>query len=236
MDPHTQWNTAADYYDAHMGKHGDTRNNTIIRPALMSILGDINDMSILDAGCGSGYFSAELAQDARQVTGIDFSEQFIHICRRKYSTIPNLTFTVADMTRELPFGENAFDVVVSKMVLHYVPEIGTFYRESLRVLKTGGKLLIAVDHPMHTQFLYAQELAGKKDSKYTNLRDYYSAEPSQKASVFGSVTLTWYPRTIGTYINACTTSGFRLEAVHELPETEHGTVVPRILIIVCRKT
>jgi len=46
------------------------------------MLGDVGGKEVLDVGCGSGYLTAELANDAMKVIGTDFSANFILICKQ----------------------------------------------------------------------------------------------------------------------------------------------------------
>lgn len=231
-----QWNSSASWYDQNMGETGDRLNNQIIRPVILKILGKLTNKRILDVGCGSGYFTAELAKSAKSVVGTDFSENFIKICRQKYEQYKNLSFIQQDIKTELPFVDNGFDFVISKMVLQYVDKIDTFARESFRILTKSGKAVLVVDHPFHAQYYFAQQKAGKFNPKYPNLKDYFSKEPSEKISLWGKIKLTWYPRTISDYVNAFVDVGFKLFQMTELPEGENGIIIPRILVLTFQKS
>lgn len=231
MTTQTQWNSAVNWYDENMGEEGDALNATIIRPELLKILGDLNGKTVLDVGCGSGYLTTELAQTAKKVIGTDFAPDFVSLCTTKYADQGNVSFQQQDVTEQFPFFDNVFDVVISKMVLQYVPKIQTFVTESYRVLKPYGKLVVAVDHPFHTQFFYAQALVGKPNPKYEGIEDYFSSNPQTKLSLWGKVELTWYPRTVSDYIQPFLDAGFALHTMKELSETRKGVVVPRILLL-----
>ena len=55
---------------------------------------------VLDAGCGTGYGSAELAQSAAIVTGLDIAPDSISYCRANYK-LPGLQFVVSSQTRSI---------------------------------------------------------------------------------------------------------------------------------------
>lgn len=236
MGTSNQWNNSAAWYDENMGETGDKLNNKILRPAVLKILGDITNKQILDLGCGSGYFTAELAKSAQSVIGTDFSENFIKICQKKYKNYKNLTFAQHNAKTKIPFTDDVFDLVISKMVLQYVDQIDIFAKESFRVLTKSGKLVVVIDHPFHAQYYYAQQKVGKPNPKYPKLRDYFSEKPSEKISLWGKVRLTWYPRSIAEYVNIFITAGFKLLQMNELPEEENGIIIPRILILVFQKS
>lgn len=229
MSTLTQWDSASDWYDKNMGEQGDALNHSIILPTLNELLGDMSGKSILDSGCGSGYLSAHLAKQAKNVVGTDFADSFVMLCKKKYSSVANLSFEVHDVTKQMPFPDAHFDCVVSKMVLQYVQTIDIFAQESARVLKSRGKVVVIVDHPFNTQFYFAQAVAGKINPKYPELKDYFNHDPQNKLSLWGKVELTWYPKTVGEYIQPFIDSGLHLKKIIELPEEKKGIQIPRIL-------
>jgi SAM-dependent methyltransferase len=226
-----EWDGAAEWYDRNMGEQGDPLNRGLLRPLVLEMLGEAAGLTLLDCGCGSGYLTAELATRATHVTGTDFSSAFVALCRSKYGQRANLEFRDHDLTTPMPLAERSVDVVLCKMVLQYVPRIETFARESWRVLREGGRLLVVVDHPFHAQFHYAQRLAGLDQPKYRDLGDYFDPHERVKLSLWGRVELTWYPRTLSTYVRTFLDAGFRLDDLRELPEPGAEVPVPRILAL-----
>jgi len=206
-------------------------NKEMIKPVILSMMGDYAKKMILDSGCGSGYFTAELAKKAKKVTGTDFSKKFVDICRKKYGNVKNLDFIQHDVAKKMPFEDASFDVIISKMVLQYVSQITTFAQESFRVLGKNGILIVAVDHPFNTQFYYAQQVAGKPNPRYGVLNDYFSRLEHAKLSLWNKVMLTWYPKTVGDYIMPFVKAGLSLFDIEELPEVKNGVKIPRILAL-----
>jgi ubiquinone/menaquinone biosynthesis C-methylase UbiE len=231
MDTKQQWDIAVDIYNKGMGEGGDELNKKLIHPTILKLVGDMANKTILDSGCGSGYFSAELAKTALSVIGTDFSDIFVALCKEKYKQIPNLSFQRHDITDQMPFKDIQFNIVISKMVLQYVKDIHLFAKEAYRVLSPKGHLIIAVDHPFNTQFYYAQKLAGSSNPKYQSLSHYFDREEQTKRSLWDKVELTWYPKTIGDYLSAFIAEGFRLDTIVEVPEQKENTSIPRILIL-----
>jgi tellurite methyltransferase len=103
-------------------------------------------MKLLDAGCGNGRNIEYLMQTGVKVYGADLSEEAIKQVRKKLSTLaPNISpnnFVVTDLT-QLPFEDNAFDVVICNAVLHFANNEEHFraiFSEIWRVLAKGGML------------------------------------------------------------------------------------------------
>ena len=233
-----QWREpdVVEWYDLNQGEEGDHLNKDIIAPAVFELLGDVSGKDVLDSGCGSGYFTAELAQKigAGNIVGTDFPEA-VELCKRKYASIPHMSFVAHDVATPMPFEEASFAKVVSKMVLQYAEDIHTFACESHRVLKEGGEIVVATDHPFHTQFYYAQQAAGKPNPKYSGLKDYFNHDPQTKVSLWGKVPLTWYPKTMSDYMLPFVQAGYTLAGMKEIPEEQNGVKVPRILGLKFRK-
>lgn len=109
------------------------------------------DGTVLEVGAGTGFFSLNLAR-AGIVTGdlhvTDLSPGMVEVCRRN-AAANDLAVTghVAD-AEALPFDDDSFDVVVGHAVLHHLPVPGVAIREAFRVLRPGGRLLVAGE-PTH---------------------------------------------------------------------------------------
>lgn len=231
MGTYRQWDSNARWYDKNMGEQGDKLNKRIIKPIVLEMIGNISGKVILDSGCGSGYLAREFSQKAKKVIGTDFSSNFIKLCKKKYSKIVNLEFIQHDVVRKMPFNNNSFDIVLTKMVLQYIQQINAFAGESWRVLRIGGILFVIVDHPFNAQFYFAQQIAGKPNSKYPNLHNYFDKREQTKLSLWGKVKLTWYPKTISDYILPFIEVGFVLSDMREMPEEKNGIKIPRILAL-----
>jgi SAM-dependent methyltransferase len=226
-----QWDASADWYDQNMGEEGDALNREVLRPLVFELLGATSGQRLLDCGCGSGYLTAELATRCGAVVGTDLSPRFLEVCRRRAAGRGRLDLVRHDLATGLPFASGSFDAVLCKMVLQYVPEIGGFARESLRVLRPGGRLLVAVDHPFHALYAFAQHRAGRPSPKFPEPRDYFDERAQTKLSLWGKVELTFYPRTLSAYLVVFRHAGFRLQDLRELPDPRDEARVPRILAL-----
>lgn len=88
--------------------------------------------TILDAGCGTGYFSRRLAQDGHSVIGVDLDPAAVTYVRA--SRTPQLSCVVADMTA-LPFADRSFDCVISVTALCFVEDEVKAMTEIVRVAR-----------------------------------------------------------------------------------------------------
>ncbi|HEV8249894.1 MAG TPA: methyltransferase domain-containing protein [Gaiellaceae bacterium] len=90
----------------------------------------------LDVGSGTGALAGTVLEVASpgSVTAVDSSEGFVDHAR---SAVPGATFVVGD-AQALPFADDSFDVVVSGLVLNFVPDQPRAVAEMTRVARPGG--------------------------------------------------------------------------------------------------
>jgi ubiquinone/menaquinone biosynthesis C-methylase UbiE len=95
---------------------------------------------VLDAGCGSGYGTAELA-NAATIVGIDISADAVAHARREFSK-PGVHF-IQGACQSLPFADASFDLLVAFEVIEHLEEWRQMLAEAHRVLRTSGVLLVS---------------------------------------------------------------------------------------------
>lgn len=92
--------------------------------------------SLLDVGCGAGHHSKDLSSMGYDVTGIDISVNGLNQaqCVSKAHN-QNIDFVIGDV-ENLPFDDNAFDVVFCSLILHHFPKRDKLLKEISRVSKS----------------------------------------------------------------------------------------------------
>ncbi len=96
---------------------------------------------VLDAGCGAGYGTAELARGAATVVGLDVSSDALKFARLNYP-LPNAGFLQASCAA-LPFAGGSFDLVTVFEVIEHIREWRECLREIRRVLAPAGQCVIS---------------------------------------------------------------------------------------------
>ncbi len=111
-------------------------------------LGEIREgESVLDIGCGCGVDSmvaAKMTGPTGRVVGIDISSDMVERARQNLglTSLKNVSFQESS-GEDLPFPDRDFDVVVSSGVFNLIPDKLKALREVFRVMKPGGRLMIA---------------------------------------------------------------------------------------------
>jgi len=98
---------------------------------------------VLDIGCGTGTQCGDLANNVKQVTGIDISSKLLAIAeqRRAERKIENVEFIQTTVFDER-FKPGSFDVVMAFYVLHFFEDIDEVVRRIHGLLKPDGLFIL----------------------------------------------------------------------------------------------
>lgn len=91
---------------------------------------------VLELGCGTGYFTKEVAKTIADITAIDISQDLINLAKKNVKD-GSVKFVV-DNAYETKFHGSSFDIIIGSSVLHHL-DIGRALSEIYRLLKNGGK-------------------------------------------------------------------------------------------------
>ena len=96
---------------------------------------------LLDIGCGTGDIAIEAADAFKsvEITAMDLTEEMVRIAQTKASD-GKIRWGLAD-GMALPFGDNIFDAVTSGYLIRNVPDALEAFREQVRVVKPGGRVV-----------------------------------------------------------------------------------------------
>ncbi|NMC03977.1 MAG: class I SAM-dependent methyltransferase [Candidatus Lokiarchaeota archaeon] len=138
--------------EEHRHVHGGRSTRGLINPTkLLQKIGVRPGDTLLDLGCGDGYISLEAATHfvgtAGKVHAIDIVPESIDQVKAqaRESNASNIEAAVADATTGLPLPDGCIDTCLVANVLHgFVvnKEVDLVFKELLRVMKHGGKIVI----------------------------------------------------------------------------------------------
>ena len=184
-------------------------------PAFRALLPDLRDARVLDLGCGYGWHCRYARErGARSVLGVDLSEKMIARARELTSDTA-IAYRVAAI-EDIACAEGEFDVVISSLALHYVERLDLVCRAVQRCLRAGGAFVFSVEHPIFTARAEQDWSYGAQGERLHWPVDHY-LEEGPRQTRFLDHDVVKYHRTLATYINTLTDSGFSVTKIAEPP-------------------
>lgn len=103
--------------------------------------------TVLDVATGTGWTARNCARFGARVTGVDFSQGLLDAARDLSDHVrPPIRFECADV-EDLPFEDGSFDGVISTFGVMFAPGQKRAAAELARVLRRGGRLVLATWPP-----------------------------------------------------------------------------------------
>lgn len=189
----------ASFYEGHAAD--SAYNAHYDRPAVLELVGDVDELDVLDAGCGPGLYSEELLRRGARVTAVDASAE--QVARTQARLADRARIQRVDLEAPLPYDDDEFDLVVCALVIHYLEDREAVFREFRRVLRPGGRTVVSTQHPTIDWL--------RKGGSYFDVRveeDVWDSEGGRTPVRFWRVPLT-------ELCAAATDSGFLIEQLVE---------------------
>jgi len=183
---------------------GDPNRELLLDGEMLELCGDVDGLNVLDIGCGEGRFCRMLGSRGAILTGIDPTSELIAEARRLQ---PDADFHEA-IAEKLPVPDASMHLVVSYLSLLDIPDYRTAISEMKRVLKPGGRCVIA----NHNSFSTASSKYWARDEHNNKLHwtmDNYLQERPNKVEFAGVSVVNWH-RPMSAYMQAFLKAGFAL--------------------------
>ncbi len=217
-----------------------TRNGLLDKP-MLEACGNVKGLKILDCGCGEGRFCRILVdKGAEYVFGLDLCEPMIEAAKELQSGSD--TYRVADVQNLSFIEDGTFDLIVSYLNQCDLPDFDANNREVFRVLRSGGRFIVANLHPMRSAV--GQWHRTDNGEKQHVILDRYFDEGERCWKMMG-VEFTNFHRSLSTYTTGFIQAGFRIDAITEptitreklklYPELDDELRVPNFIIYALRK-
>ena len=150
--------TSQEFFSSSAGRW-DRLRDELFGPQfhLFSLPGLVDeDWTVGDLGCGTGQVTASLAPFVRRVIAVDGSAPMLDAARARLWDFDNVELRVGEL-ESLPIDDGALDAATVMLVLHHLPRPERAIAEMSRVLRPGGRLLIA-DMMPHDRDGYRQQM------------------------------------------------------------------------------
>jgi SAM-dependent methyltransferase len=215
------WDADADDYLAEHGRDiGDADFVWCpegLREADARLLGDVRGRRVLEVGAGSAPCSRWLAAAGAHPVALDLSGAML----RHAATLGTATGLPVPLVQagaeRLPFADGSFDAACSAFgAVPFVAEPERVMREVVRVLRSGGRWVFAVNHPMRWMFSDDPGPDG-----LTVQQSYFDRTPYAEVDDAGRATYVEHHRTLGDRVRDAVAAGLVLDDIVE-PEWPEG--------------
>jgi SAM-dependent methyltransferase len=178
----------------------------------------------LDLGCGEGRLSRVLKSVGHTIVGVDASPTMVAAAREADPSIP---VHVADAVA-LPLADAQADLVVAFMSLHDFDDLDGAVGEIARVLRRGGRLCLAVVHPLNSAGGF---LSREPSSPFVIEGSYLDPHRYSDTVQRDGLTMTFHSchRPLERYASALEANGLVIEAVREPSIPDAGVSEPHDL-------
>ena len=172
-----------------------------------SPLGDVEGLDVVELGCGTAYFSAQLAQRGARPVGVDPTPAQLHTARRMMERT-GIRFPLVEAPGErVPLPDASFDLAFSEFGASLWADPALWVAEAARLLRPGGLLAFLTNSFL--SYLCAIDVGG-------------TSETLQRPQ-FGAYRMQWpgetgieYHLAHGDWIDLLRASGFEIERLIEL--------------------
>ncbi|NRB47304.1 MAG: methyltransferase domain-containing protein [Saprospiraceae bacterium] len=205
-------------YVKHRAKP-DNPNEVIETPIVQALIGEVKGKSCLDIGCGYGAMAEYLQeQQVASYLGIDPSGKMIAAARERVVQ-RNFRFELGQV-EELAIEVEQYDIVISRLVFHYVADITSVFQSIFAGLRSDGIFIFSVEHAVMTALMDKAKAGSKKEG--WKVGAYFEEGP--RAHQWMGAAVTKYHKTIETYFAALRQSGFLVQDLREgRPDKQHFT-------------
>lgn len=203
---------------------------------------DFKDKTVLDLGCGYGWHCKyAIENQANSVLGIDLSEKMIEEALKRNAD-SKIDYQVCNLL-DYEYPSSVFDIVLSNLVLHYIEDLNSIYKNVFQTLKKGGTFIFNIEHPTFTAGINQEWIYDENHSPlYWPVDQYYY--PGKRKTNFLNHEITKYHHTMTQIIQGLIDYGFTIENLIEVEPNEemlkidgmmHEMRRPMMLIVKARK-
>ncbi|MDX1690856.1 MAG: methyltransferase domain-containing protein [Acidimicrobiia bacterium] len=183
-----------------------------VLPMALGLLDPAAGETVLDVGCGEGRVMREIAARGATPIGVDLSFDLLGHAAESgpvvAARLPSLGF----------LGDGVVDAAVVVLVLEHLPEVAGLFAETARVVRSGGRLALVVNHPVLTAPDSGPIVDPDDDEVLWRWGDYFGSgstvEPAGESSV------AFHHRSTAALLTAAADAGWTLERLEEAPVGE----------------
>jgi ubiquinone/menaquinone biosynthesis C-methylase UbiE len=154
----TGWGKVAGWYDAHL-KNDDTYHTQVVLPNLLRLVNLQSKESLLELGCGQGFFLEHFLKFSNHITGVDIGKELIQIAKEKNKNISYFVGSAEDP--QILVGQN-FDVITIILAIQNMKHLNLVVENIVRLLKPNGRVYLVINHPtfripQHSTWMFSED-------------------------------------------------------------------------------
>lgn len=187
----------------------------LINPECIKLLSEFKTSTGADIGCGNGILINHLIKSgiAKKMFAIDISNDMLSKANKNNTNLDNIEYIQSDATQILKVQDSMLDFVSQVMFYHTIELVEDAIKETYRVLKKNGVLLVVMPHPLalfKNKFISLKEF---DSDNYLQIRkDIFEWDRMGQ-----KVKMDFFYRPISFYLNMFLSNGFDLIKMTEPP-------------------
>ena len=203
-EAYNQWSAQ---YDTNENKTRDLEG-----VAMRSVLKDIESNNCLEIGCGTGKNTRWLAQRAKTLVAVDFSEQMLEKAKLK-NEHQNVQFVQADIQQPWHFVTQKVNFVTFSLVLEHIENLEAIFEKLALCTVDGAYIYIGELHPFKQ----------------------YNGSKARFETENGVHVLTCFTHHISEFTNIALRFGFKIVTIQEFFDDNDASTIPRIMCLLLQK-
>lgn len=216
MKKDTSWGKVANWYDKHLDDE-NTYHAQVVAPNLLRIVDLKPEESLLELGCGQGYFIEKFSAISRNLTGVDLGKELIEIAHKRFV---HAKFLVGNAEDQKILHGKKFDAITIVLAIQNMKDLSAVVKNLSRLLKDGGRVIVVLNHPAYR---IPQKTSWAMDSEnkiqYRRVDAYMSETETKIDMTPGSkdkkVYTMSYHRPLQVYSKAFAKEGFAITKIEE---------------------
>lgn len=191
-------------------QRADNPNDTLEKPILFELVGVFSHQRILDLGCGDATFGREaLAQGCQTYLGIEGSGNMVKAAHQVLAGTNGKIVQASIENWDYP--TESFDLVISRLALHYIRDVDAVFRQVYQTLSRSGRFVFSVEHPVITSCDRIWQGTGQRQDWLVD--NYF--ETGQRITSWMGGRVVKYHRTVENYFVGLQRAGFMVESLRE---------------------
>jgi ubiquinone/menaquinone biosynthesis C-methylase UbiE len=153
-----------------------------VREKALAVAGIQSGRLAADIGAGTGFITEGLIREGLQVIAVDMSQSMLETMREKFGSAKGIDYRPGS-AENLPIASNSVDYVFANMYLHHVDSPPQAIAEMVRILKSGGKLVLTDLDEHQFDFLRTEQHDRWLGFKRQDVHDWLTAAGLKQVAV-----------------------------------------------------